>query len=70
MDRYFYDMRDVLKNVLSPDELEDLRDAMAVAYRVEYLGGELASQRPGSKFVEIEMVAGKFRAIATKIRAT
>jgi hypothetical protein len=71
MDQYMRDMRDVLGEILSPKDFDELRDVLSVAYEVERLYGELEDcNRPGSKYAELAIASGKFAAVANKIRAT
>jgi hypothetical protein len=71
MDNYMRNLRIVLAETLSKEEYEDLRDVLAVAYHVEYLDHEITEPlREGSKYAELEIAAGRFKAIAGKIRAT
>jgi len=71
MDHYMRDLKDVLGNILSPKEFDELNDVLSVAYEVEHLDGELRDcDRPGSKYAELAIASGKFAAIANKIRAT
>lgn len=70
MDQYMKDLRDVLKDVLPEHELDQLRDALAVSYEVEYIDRELGAAPRGSKYAEIDKAAGRFRAIAQRVRAT
>jgi hypothetical protein len=71
MDQYMRDLRDVLGNILSPKEYDELHDVLSVAYEVEHLDGQLRDcDRPGSKYAELAIASGKFAAIASKLRAT
>lgn len=71
MDRYMHDLRSVLEESLSDAEFRDLRDVLAVAYQVEHIDRELPPpKRVGSKYAELDIAAGKFRAIAEKLKAT
>ena len=71
MDNYMRDLRIVLEYTLTDDEYNDLRDALQVAYQVEHIDRELPDPpRQGSKYAELDIAAGKFRAVADKIRAT
>ena len=71
MDHYMRDMRDVLGEILSPNEYEELHGVLSVAYEVEHLDRELQNcERPGSKYAELAIASGKFAAVANKIRAT
>jgi hypothetical protein len=71
MDRHMHHLRDVLEKTLSKKDFDDLRDALHVAYRVEHIDQELPDPpRAGSKYAELDIAAGKFRAVAEKIRAT
>ena len=65
------DLRNVLGKILSPEDYDELRNVLSVAYQVEHLDRELKkSDRPGSKYAELAIASGKFAAIANKIRAT
>ncbi len=71
MDHYMRDLRAVLADTLSANEYDDLRGALQVAYEVEHIDREFPGpQRSGSKYAELDIAAGKFRATAGKIRAT
>ena len=71
MDSYMHHLREVLAETLSKEEYEDLRDVLAVAYHVEYIDRELEElNRKGSKYAELDIAAGKFKAISDKLRAT
>ena len=71
MDSYMRDLKSVLKDTLSDDEYNDLREVLQVAYEVEHIDRELQNPpRKGSKYAELDIAAGKFRAVADKIRAT
>ena len=71
MDHYMHDLRDVLEKSLSRQEFDELRDVLAVAYRVEHIEEELPPLvRKGSKFAELDIAAGKFQAISHKLKAT
>lgn len=70
MDSYMQNLRVVLAETLSEDEYEDLRDVLAVAYHVEYLDREIKEPlREESKYAELDIAAGKFKAVAEKMRA-
>lgn len=69
MDSYMRDLRDVLEKTLTPTEFKELHDSLEIAYQVERLGHELSQpEPPDSKFAELDIAAGKFRAVANKIR--
>lgn len=69
MDSYMRDLRDMLEKTLTPAEFKELRDSLEIAYHVERLGHELSQpEYPDSKFAELDIAAGKFRAVANKIR--
>jgi hypothetical protein len=71
MDRYMHDLKDVLGQILTPKEYDELHEVLSVAYKVEYLDGELRDcDRSGSKYAELDIASGRFAAIANKIRAT
>jgi hypothetical protein len=71
MERYMLQLRDVLEESLPPQEFDDLHGALRVAYDVENLDRELLpTRRPGSKYAELDMAAGRFRSVAAKLRAT
>ena len=71
MDRYMHDLRCVLEESLSEAEFRELRDVLAVAYQVEHIDRELpAPKKDGTKYAELDIAAGKFRAIADKLKAT
>jgi hypothetical protein len=71
MDHYMRDLKDVLGKILSPEEYDELKEVLSVAYEVEHIDGELQDyNRPGSKYAELAIASGKFAAIANKIRAT
>ena len=71
MDHYMHDLRDVLEASLPRNEFEELRGVLAVAYQVEHIDKELPPMlKKGSKFAELDIAAGKFRAIAQKLKAT
>jgi len=70
MDRYMHDLKNVLQQSLPEDEFGELHDVLAVAYQVEHIDQELpAPVRRGSKYSELDIAAGKFRAIAQRLRA-
>ena len=71
MDSYMKDLRRVLDGSLSAKDLADLQAVLAVSYEVEYLDRELPPQtRRGSRYAELDMAAGKFRAVGSMLRAT
>jgi hypothetical protein len=71
MDRYIHDLKTVLQNTLPRDEYDDLNSALQIAYKVEHIDRELPNPpRLGTKYAELDIAAGKFRAIANRIRAT
>jgi len=71
MDRYMHDLKNVLQQSLPEDEFGELHDVLAVAYQVEHIDQELpAPVRRGSKYSELDIAAGKFRAIAQRLKAT
>ena len=70
MDQYMKDLREVLSDCLSQVEYSGLESALAVAYRVEYLDTELTGvPNPSTRYRQLEQAAGKFRAVADKLRA-
>ncbi len=70
MDHYMRDMKEVLGEILSPEEYDELHEVLSVAYHVEYIDRELKEpNRADSKYAELAIASGKFAAIANKIRA-
>jgi hypothetical protein len=71
MDHYMRDLRNVLGDILSPEDYEGLHGVLSVAYEVEHIDREMqVCNRHGSKYAELAIASGKFAAIANKIRAT
>ena len=71
MDQYMRDLRGVLGEILPAAEFERLRDALTVAYHVENLGRELPARTgPDLRFPELAEAAGKFQAVASRLRST
>jgi hypothetical protein len=71
LDQYMHDLKDVLQQSLPEDEFGELHDVLAVAYQVEHIDRELPPPtRRGSKYAELDIAAGKFRAIAQAVKAT
>ena len=71
MQQYICDLRDVLGGILPPTEYAKLWDALAVSYHIEHMGEERWT-RPGrtSKFPELGVAAGRFDAVASRLRST
>ena len=71
LDRYLQDALRILKDEFGEDDLAVLGDDLAFAYRVEYLDRSFTD--PGDReraYETVESAAGRFRALATALRAT
>ncbi len=69
MDSYMCHLHKTLEKNLKPEEFARLFDALVAAYDMERLRKYLLDA-PGddTKFAELDIAAGKFRAVANKLR--
>jgi hypothetical protein len=71
MKGYLDDMEGVIKKVVPPSDVDELKGVLKVAYLVEHLNEEIknASSRE-DPFAEVDIAAGKFRSVSARLSAT
>lgn len=71
LDRYMHNAVDILRTCVSVDDLAQIGHDLNFAYQIEYLDLAFADTRQReSGFVATEAAAGRFRSLATTLRAT